>query len=248
MSARQALRAIGVRRAAAAALLAVVLAVTLVVVTSPFLGEPGGGPGGDGRRDAAQGEGPTDDGPGGPREPGEPGEPGDGDVAGPGATAPLGAPPPPGSSPTGGIEAAPTTETTEQPGDAVRAADEAQEPTPRVDGPFPTSAESAVGRLVPSYPADVVPPVPGSTVRTSSLSPSTERVQVALVAAGAGGDEVVAFYLAELRRQGFEEVATSALPGRSAVALRRGGSSVVVTVGPERDVYSLFATLLREDV
>ncbi|WP_447645641.1 hypothetical protein [Nocardioides zeae] len=170
-------------------------------------------------------------------------------TAGAGApTLPPGAPPPPGSTPTSGIEAAPSAAATRVPGDAVSEAAATQAPVPAVDGPFPATSESVLGRLVASYPADVLPPAPGSTVRSSSVSTSTERVQVALVAARTGRrDDVLAFYLRTLRAQGFVEEPATPLAGQAVVAVRRAGSSVVVTVGPGEATYSVYATLLRED-
>ena len=161
---------------------------------------------------------------------------------------PPGAPPPSGVTPTSGVEAAPTPAATEVPGDAVSEAAATSPPVPAVDGPFPATAESAVGRLVASYPVDVLPLAPGTTVGSSSVSVSGERVQVALVADSASaGDDVLAFYLRTLRAQGFVEEPATTAPGQVVVAVRRAGSSVVVTTGPGDEAYSIYAILQRED-
>lgn len=162
-------------------------------------------------------------------------------------TAPPGAPPVDGGTPTGGIEAAPSAPVTQQPGDAVREDEETQGPDPVVDGPFPATSESATGRLVATYPTDVLPLAPGATVTTSSVSTSTERVQVALEADHASSPDVLAFYLRELGRQGFVEEPVTSLPGQSGVALRRDGSSVVVTTDTAAGTFTVLATLVRED-
>lgn len=226
------------RRLALAALLAVVLLAALAVTLL------GGADERSGRGDEPASEGTADA--GGPTA-ASPSEGAEGAEGAEGGTSPAGAPPPPGTTPSSGVEAAPTPAVTQQPGDAVRAEEATRAPTPVVDGPFPTTSESAAGRLVASYPTDVLPLAPGATVRSSSVSTSTERVQVALVAGHDGGDGVLAFYLRELRRQGFVEVTTTSQPGQAAVALRRDQSSVVVTTEPDGATYSLLATLVRED-
>lgn len=164
----------------------------------------------------------------------------------PAPTPPLGAPRTDGEPADGGIEAAPTAPTTQRPGDVVREeADQAEVPVN--DGPFPGSSEQASGALVATYPTDVLPLAPGSTVQTSSVSTSTERIQVAVVAENDALADVLAFYLQELGRQGFVEVPLAQLPGQAGVGLRRDASSVAVSTEPESGTFTVLATLYRED-
>ncbi|GAA4753963.1 hypothetical protein GCM10023350_44100 [Nocardioides endophyticus] len=118
-------------------------------------------------------------------------------------------------------------------------------PLPSWDG-LSTRAVAARGRLVPGYPSSLLPAAPRATILTSSLSPSTGQVQLALVArrdqAPAG---VLRFYRARLARAGFAEQAVAAVGGASAAAFTRGDNRVVVTVDPGRaQTYSVQATFV----
>lgn len=221
-------------------LVALLVVVLLAVLAAALLGRPSG---------HLEADPSADGGTSTPTDVTSPDEVGAGTASGTGAspTAPPGAPPVDGGTPTGGIEAAPSAPVTLQPGDAVREDEETEGPAPVVDGPFPATSESASGRLVATYPTDVLPLAPGATVTTSSVSTSTERVQVALEADHASSPDVLAFYLRELGRQGFVEEPVTSLPGQSGVALRRDGSSVVVTTDTAAGTFTVLATLVRED-
>jgi hypothetical protein len=99
------------------------------------------------------------------------------------------------------------------------------------------------GTLVP----DDLPTAPGSEVSTRTVSPSGDRVQVAMVASvGRDPDAVLRFYRIALTRLGLHEVHTRPAPGSSAAAFTSGTGSVVVTATPGADrtsTYSVFATL-----
>ncbi|CAI9398600.1 hypothetical protein HIDPHFAB_00028 [Nocardioides sp. T2.26MG-1] len=111
--------------------------------------------------------------------------------------------------------------------------------------PLPEAAASARGGLVTGYPRDLLPPAPRSSVRTSSVAPSPDRVQVALVAdRGPHPDLVLRFYRERLVRAGFTEDAAPAVGGTSSASFVRDDDVVVVTVGggPGR-TYSVYAVL-----
>lgn len=100
------------------------------------------------------------------------------------------------------------------------------------------------------YPRRLVPVVKGSVVRSSSVSPSKGRLQVALDAeVRADPDDVLRFYAVRLARLGFVSSQAPAVGGSVAASYKRGRDSVVVTVlttgGPTRD-YTAFATLVTK--
>lgn len=116
---------------------------------------------------------------------------------------------------------------------------------PLISQPLPTQG-SADGTLVDGYPASVLPPARGSTIETSSVSPTGRRLQVALNArTGQGAGGVLLFYRQTLTALGFTEDNVSATAGNQAAGFRRGQSSVTVTVTRKGDVssYTLFSTL-----
>ncbi len=145
----------------------------------------------------------------------------------------------------GGVRIAP-----EQPGEesayrlpGVR--DAAPAPLPSRED-LPSEAVFARGRLVDGYPARLLPGTPGGSVVSSSVAPSADRVQVALVGVRARPPQrVLRFYRAAMSGAGFREVPVRAGGGSAAAAFARGGSRVVVTVDltGTRD-YSLFASLV----
>jgi hypothetical protein len=117
---------------------------------------------------------------------------------------------------------------------------------PLVSDPLPRAA-SAQGTLVAGYPRRVVPKVPGSTIRSSSVSPSTGRLQVALDArVKASTPDVLRFYAVRLARFGFTSAAAPAVGGSQASSYTRGASSLTVTVTPASSGtvdYTVFGTL-----
>jgi hypothetical protein len=109
----------------------------------------------------------------------------------------------------------------------------------------PARTAQASGRLVAGYPAAVLGPAPRSRVVSSSVSPSGNRVQLALVAHRSGNpDAVLRYYRIRLGDRGFVEVPTSAVGGATAAAFQRDDGSVVVTSGGRPGSYSVFATVL----
>lgn len=102
--------------------------------------------------------------------------------------------------------------------------------TPLVTAPLPPAA-SARGRLVPRFPA-FLRPTRATTVGSSSLSPSGQRLQVALVGATSSSPEaVLRAYRVRLARRGLTEQPPPATAGGSqAAAFSRGLSAVTVTV------------------
>lgn len=118
-------------------------------------------------------------------------------------------------------------------------------PLPTWDG-LSSEAVAARGRLVPGYPAALLPATPRATILTSSLSPASGQVQLALVARrDQAPAAVLRFYRARLARAGFDEEAVAAVGGASAAAFIRDGNRVVVTVDPGRTrTYSVQATFV----
>lgn len=110
----------------------------------------------------------------------------------------------------------------------------------------PEKPAAARGRLVAGYPARLLPRAPRSTVVSSSVAPTTGRVQVALVGhRSTSPSSVLLFYRATLGRSGFREVPTQAVGGADAAAFRRGDERVVVTIDPApARTYSVYATLV----
>jgi hypothetical protein len=165
------------------------------------------------------------------------------------------APPPPSASPEGqessatrgGVAVVP-----EAPGPAD---DYALDPHPPSASPSPpaysppTTPASARGRLVAGYPARLLPSAPRSAVVSSSVAPSPDRVQVALVARrSSSSTSVLGFYRDLMGAAGFREAQVDAVGGSQAIAFRRGAERVVVTVDsdPAR-TYSVYATLVAAE-
>jgi hypothetical protein len=111
---------------------------------------------------------------------------------------------------------------------------------------LPAASVFARGRLVEGYPQRLLPLGPRTDVLSSSISPSDDRAQIALVARTAGStDALLRFYRVRLGRAGFVEEPVTAVAGATAVSFTRDGSSVVVTVDNSRArSYSLVANLI----
>lgn len=120
-----------------------------------------------------------------------------------------------------------------------------QNSSPLVTAPLPGAAR-ARDRLVSRFPA-AVRPLRASRVASSSLSPSGDRLQVALVASTSlSPDAVLRAYRARLAARGLaEESAPSTVSGSQAAAFGRGLSVVTITATPEgsRTTYSIHAVL-----
>lgn len=118
-------------------------------------------------------------------------------------------------------------------------------PTPPAYDP-PSTTAFARGRIVAGYPARLLPAAPRSAVLSSSVAPSPERVQVALVGRRSSDSEsVLAFYRDVMSGSGFREASARAVGGGQAVAFRRGADRVVVTIDPgTARTYSVYATLV----
>ena len=116
---------------------------------------------------------------------------------------------------------------------------------PLVRAPLPRSA-SAVGRIVPAFPA-LLRPSRASLVDSSSISPAGDRLQVGLVASTSlAPQDVLLAYRTRFTRRGLSEQAVPVTsPGSVAAAFRRGRSAITVTVtaAGSRTSYSLHATL-----
>jgi hypothetical protein len=115
---------------------------------------------------------------------------------------------------------------------------------------LPAKSIAARGRLVPGYPASLLPATPRALVVSSSLSPSPGRVQLALVARrDQSPTAVLRFYRARLTRAGFAEKTVAAAGGATSAAFVRAGNRVVVTVDPgSAQTYSVWATLVTGEV
>ena len=114
-----------------------------------------------------------------------------------------------------------------------------------VSKPLPETASSR-GRLVRGYPSDVLPTIPGSQVRSSSVSSSSRGVQVAFTgSATLKAEAIAAHYRLALAPYGFTESAVPAVGGSTALGFNRGSDSLVLTTTPagKRTTYSLFGVL-----
>ena len=116
---------------------------------------------------------------------------------------------------------------------------------PLVAAPLPRAA-SARGRLVTRFPLELRP-TRASRVETSSMSPSGDRLQVALVASTSlAPADVLLAYRTRLAGRGLvEQAAPPATAGSQAAAFRRGRSTVTVSVAPQGagTSYSVLASL-----
>ncbi len=118
---------------------------------------------------------------------------------------------------------------------------------PLVKAPLPKTASKRRG-LVAGYPARIVPVVPRSSIRSSSVSPSAGVLQVALDArVRASPDDVIRYYSVRLASFGFASAVAPAVGGSDAVTYQRGKDSLVVTVTANSkekgSSYTVFGTL-----
>lgn len=90
----------------------------------------------------------------------------------------------------------------------------------------------ARARLVPGFPAALVPP-PGARIVTSSLAVRGRRVQVALVVTGLDGQSGLAHYRGLLAPLGFVERELQGVENAPAAAFVRGMEDVTVSASPD---------------
>lgn len=103
------------------------------------------------------------------------------------------------------------------------------EARPLAERPWPEAA-AAQGRLVVGFPA-ALGPVEPSRVRSSSVAPGDDEMQVALEATTRRArSTVLRTYRVRMAELGLREVEADAVGGAEAVGFRRGRTSVVVTV------------------
>lgn len=123
--------------------------------------------------------------------------------------------------------------------------DEARSPSPPAYEQ-PAATGFARGRLVRGYPADLIPSVPSSAIVSSSVAPSSDRVQVALVGRRSTDPAaVLGFYRTVLGGFGFRDTQVRSVGGAESAAFRRGEDRVVVTVDPAPGrTYSVYANLV----
>lgn len=97
------------------------------------------------------------------------------------------------------------------------------------DGAAPS--EAAVGEVVEGFPTDVVPVMPGATVKLSTVATTDGVRQLALAGeTSEPADAVLAFYRDALTAQGFTE-ANAALPqGAVGATFVRGEGSEILTL------------------
>lgn len=116
---------------------------------------------------------------------------------------------------------------------------------PLVRVPLPRAA-SARGRLVSGYPT-ALRPTRSTRVESSSISPSGDRLQVALVGwTRLSAEQVLVAYRTRLSARGLvEQESPTTNAGSFAAAFQRGDSVVTLTVTPEasRTTYLVQATL-----
>jgi len=112
-----------------------------------------------------------------------------------------------------------------------------------VHTPLPKAA-AASGRLVKGYPK-ALRPVSGTTVVTSSVSPSGKRLQISLEGTTkASADAVLTAYRTRLVARGFRERPAPAVGGSTAVAFTRGPNKITLTTTPgSRTSYIVYGTL-----
>ena len=115
---------------------------------------------------------------------------------------------------------------------------------PIASRPWPTEA-AAAGRLVDGFP-EALRPVGSSRVVTSSVTPSEERLQVALEARTRKKPAaVLRSYRTRMARLGIKERKVRALGGAEAAGFRRGGTTITVTATRNggRTTYTVFGVV-----
>lgn len=101
-----------------------------------------------------------------------------------------------------------------------------------VSAPLPKTA-SATGGIVEGFPTAVIPLLPGSKVKTSSIASDSPQLQVSLTGTTTGSvTDVVAFYRQALATFGMYDAAAPALDGATSVTYSRDGNAVTLTATP----------------
>lgn len=157
------------------------------------------------------------------------------------AAAPNTLPPAPAPDPDRPLEVPPGA--AGQPGGSLPASRELPEPRTLLSLPLP-EADAAEGRLVDAFPQDLVPPVPGSRVLSSSVASSGNTLQTGLRAA-ADPAAVLEFYDGHFAALGFQPGARETAGGVTTAVFSYGNSSVTVTAGEPAPgaEYFVFAVL-----
>jgi hypothetical protein len=114
-----------------------------------------------------------------------------------------------------------------------------------VVAPLPSTA-SAVGSIVKGFPTRVIPLVPDSIVKNSSVASQGKHLQVSLVAKSSrAAPDLLVFYRDVLAKYGMYDSPAPSLGGTTAIAFHRGTSLVTIAVTPivggtEYVVYGVF--------
>ncbi|SMH42845.1 hypothetical protein SAMN06295885_2076 [Rathayibacter oskolensis] len=112
--------------------------------------------------------------------------------------------------------------------------------------PLPAAA-SADRAVVAGYPSDVVAPLPGSIVASSSVEPAGEVLRSGLTATVAlTAEQITEQYRSSLAERGFTSAAVEAPEGGSAMLFTAGQDTVSLAVAPTgtpRMSYSLLSVL-----
>lgn len=161
--------------------------------------------------------------------------------------------------PTGALEMPPTTSPAEGSSgtgsestmaEQLAEAAKKQDHSPLLSRPLPAGAR-ANGSVVAGFP-EFLRPVGNGAVVSSSLSPSGDKLQVALVATtGQRPDEVALRLREQLSQRSMRETqrAPASAPGTETFTFTRGSSSVTVTVSREGNetTYTVFGTLTADE-
>ncbi|MER2135253.1 MAG: hypothetical protein ABS910_11310 [Arthrobacter sp.] len=145
------------------------------------------------------------------------------------AAAPNTLPPAPAPDPERPLEVPPGA--AGQPEGSLPASRELPEPRTLLSLPLP-EPDAAEGRLVDAFPQDLVPPVPASTVLSSSVASSGNTLQAGLRAA-ADPAAVLEFYDRHFAALGFQPGARNTAGGVTTLVFSYGSSSVTVSTLPE---------------
>ncbi|WP_146070253.1 hypothetical protein [Arthrobacter sp. GMC3] len=104
--------------------------------------------------------------------------------------------------------------------------------TALVSEPLPASAD-AVGKLAAGYPEAALPPMDGSKLTSSSVSPQGTILQTSLVASTASEPLAVkAYYQAHFAPLGFGTADAPASAGSTATWFTRGSDKITLTITP----------------
>lgn len=113
-----------------------------------------------------------------------------------------------------------------------------------VSAPLPKTA-SATGGIVEGFPTGVIPQLPDSKVKTTSVASDSPNLQVSITGTTSGSvNDVVAFYRQALAKFGMYDAAAPALDGATAVTYSREGNAVTLTATPiaSGTSYAIFGT------